>query len=199
MSCVRNNPTKTKGVVIESFLVSWLVAVSFLHHFAPLALKSPLMRTKTGFLAITPHMNYWKLSKKLSNLPCVWLGDLYNEVIWWIVFVEWLTDKIRLSVVSSWDHCQRFSSSQISDKLRLGLKSVQNLSLDFVGWSCAVVVTFFILDANFKNNASIQVIQCHHVERKNLDGQSKSNLKETNNVKKLPIVLILRNYEQQYC
>ena len=144
-------------------------------------------------------MNYWKLSKKLSNLPCVWLGDLYNEVIIWIVFFFFLTDEIRLRVVSSWDHCRRFLSSQISDKLRLGLESVQNLSLDFVGWSCAVVVTFFILDATFKNNASIQVIQCHHVQRKNLDGQSKSNLKETNNVKKLPIVLILRNYEQQYC
>ena len=43
--------------------------------------------------------------------------------------------------VSSWDHCQRSSPLQISDTLRAGFVLLQDLSLGFVEWSCAAVIT----------------------------------------------------------
>ena len=45
------------------------------------------------------------------------------------------------SLISSRDHCQRSSPSRILDTSRAGFKPAQNLSLDFVEWSCAVVIT----------------------------------------------------------
>ena len=45
------------------------------------------------------------------------------------------------SLISSRDHCQRFSSSQISDTPLAGFEPPQSLSSGFVEWSCAVVVT----------------------------------------------------------
>ena len=46
-----------------------------------------------------------------------------------------------LSLISSWDHCQRSSSSRISNTPRAGLEPAQNLSSGFVEWSCAVAIT----------------------------------------------------------
>ena len=46
-----------------------------------------------------------------------------------------------LSLISSRDHCQRSSPSRISDTLRAGFETAQNLSSGFVEWSCAVVIT----------------------------------------------------------
>ena len=60
---------------------------------------------------------------------------------WWIVFAEWLTDERRFSFISSRDHCQRSSPSQISGTPRAGFQPAQNLSSDFVEWSCRVVIT----------------------------------------------------------
>ena len=45
------------------------------------------------------------------------------------------------SLIFSRDHCQRPSPSQISDMWRAGFEPAQNLSLDLVKWSCAVVIT----------------------------------------------------------
>ena len=45
------------------------------------------------------------------------------------------------SLISSWDHCQRSSPSQISDTLRAGFEPAQNLISGLVEWSCAVVIT----------------------------------------------------------
>ena len=45
------------------------------------------------------------------------------------------------SLIPSWDHCQRSSPSWISDTLRAGFELAQNLSSDFVEWSCAAVIT----------------------------------------------------------
>ena len=44
-------------------------------------------------------------------------------------------------LVSSRDHCQRSSPSQISDTLRVGFEPAQNLSLGLAEWNCAVVIT----------------------------------------------------------
>ena len=46
----------------------------------------------------------------------------------------------RKGLISSRDHCQRSSSSRIPDSPRAGFEPVQNLSLGFVEWSCAVVI-----------------------------------------------------------
>ena len=44
------------------------------------------------------------------------------------------------SLISSRDHCQRSSPSQIFDTPRAGCQPVQNLSSGFVEWSCAVAI-----------------------------------------------------------
>ena len=54
-----------------------------------------------------------------------------------------------LSLISSRDHCQRFSPLQISDTLREESKSAKNLSTDFVEWSFVVV---FSQKKSVKNN-----------------------------------------------
>ena len=46
-----------------------------------------------------------------------------------------------ISLMSSWDHCQRSSPSRISDTPRARFEPVQNLSSGLVEWSCAVVIT----------------------------------------------------------
>ena len=45
------------------------------------------------------------------------------------------------SFISSRDHCQRSSPSQISDTPRAGFEPAQDLSSDFVELSCAAVIT----------------------------------------------------------
>ena len=42
------------------------------------------------------------------------------------------------SLISSRDHCQKFSASWISDTVRAGFEHAQNLSSGLVEWSCAV-------------------------------------------------------------
>ena len=45
------------------------------------------------------------------------------------------------SFISSRDHCQRSSPSQISDTPRAGFEPAQYLSSGLVEWNCAVVIT----------------------------------------------------------
>ena len=45
-----------------------------------------------------------------------------------------------ISLIFSWDHCQRSSPSQITDMLQTGFELAQNLSSGLVEWSCAVVI-----------------------------------------------------------
>ena len=52
--------------------------------------------------------------------------------------IDW---RKAFSLISSRDHCQRSSPSQISDKPWAGFKTAQNLSPGFAEWSCAVVIT----------------------------------------------------------
>ena len=44
------------------------------------------------------------------------------------------------TLISSWDHCQKSSLLRISKTPQAGFKSVQNLSLALVEWSCTVVI-----------------------------------------------------------
>ena len=59
----------------------------------------------------------------------------------WLAFVEWLTDKRRLVFISSRHLCQRFSPSQITNTLQTRFENAQNLSSDFVEWSCTFMIT----------------------------------------------------------
>ena len=45
------------------------------------------------------------------------------------------------SLIPSWDHCQRSAPSRISDMPWAGFRPAQNLSLGFVEWSYAEVIT----------------------------------------------------------
>ena len=45
------------------------------------------------------------------------------------------------NVISIWDHCQRFSLSQISDTPPGGLEPAENQSIGFVELGCMVVIT----------------------------------------------------------
>ena len=45
------------------------------------------------------------------------------------------------SLISSRNHCQRYSPSRISDTTRTGFEPAQNLSSSLVEWSCVVVIT----------------------------------------------------------
>ena len=54
---------------------------------------------------------------------------------------ETIGQRKAFSLISSRDHCQRSSSSRISNTPRAGFELAQNLSSDFVEWSCAVVIT----------------------------------------------------------
>ena len=49
--------------------------------------------------------------------------------------------RTALSIISSWDHCQRFSPSQISNTSRAGFEPAQNLSSGFAEGSCAELIT----------------------------------------------------------
>ena len=56
-------------------------------------------------------------------------------------FCSMVDRRKAFSLISSRDHCQRSSPSRISDTLRAGFEPAQNLSSDFVDWSCAVVIS----------------------------------------------------------
>ena len=45
------------------------------------------------------------------------------------------------SLISSWDHCQKSSSSQISGTLQVDSEPGHKLSSDFAEWKSAVVIT----------------------------------------------------------
>ena len=71
------------------------------------------------------------------------------------------------SLNSSWDHCQRSTSSQISNMLWAGFESMQNLSSGFVEWSCAVVITntpryqLVTQKKNFYKNVCVSNSKCN--------------------------------------
>ena len=69
-----------------------------------------------------------------NKLICVVQQILDDEL-----FCGMVDRQEMISLISSWDHCQRCSSSQISFMPRVGFELPQNLSSGFVEWSCPVV------------------------------------------------------------
>ena len=52
--------------------------------------------------------------------------------------VDW---RKMFSLISNWDHCQRYSPSRTSDTTWAGFEPAQSLSSGLAEWSCAVVIT----------------------------------------------------------
>ena len=57
-----------------------------------------------------------------------------------MMIIYGMVDRRKVLIISSRDH-SRFSSSQISVRVRARFEPAQNLSLDFVEWSFEVVIT----------------------------------------------------------
>ena len=97
--------------------------------------------------------NYWLLdliqlfyqrnAMNSFQIIITWISLGWIVEWWWIVFVVWLTK--AFSLISSQDHFQRFTPSWISVMLQTGFEPVRNLSLDFVKWSCAVVINIILM------------------------------------------------------
>ena len=68
-------------------------------------------------------------------------NKFYLELMMMNCFCRMVDRQQAFSLMSSRNHCQRFSPSQISDTPRAGFKFVQNLSSGFVEWICVVVIT----------------------------------------------------------
>ena len=56
-------------------------------------------------------------------------------------FCSMVDRRKAFNLISSQDHCQRPSPSQISATPQAGFELAQNLSSGFIEWSCAVVIT----------------------------------------------------------
>ena len=84
------------------------------------------------------------LPKNLSNLTSNG-GKLVKNIGMMMMMMNCFCGMVdrrkAFSLISSRDHCQRSSPSRISDTPRAGFEPAQNLSSDFVEWSCAVVRT----------------------------------------------------------
>ena len=57
------------------------------------------------------------------------------------VFCGMVNRQKVFSLISSQEHCQKSSPSQISNTLQAGFKLAQNLSSDYAELSCAVLIT----------------------------------------------------------
>ena len=79
--------------------------------------------------------HYLSFLQKCIDIMIVW------KPLWIEFFCGIVDGRKTFSIISSPDHCQRSSPSQISDTPRAGFEPAQNLSSGIVEWSCAVVIT----------------------------------------------------------
>ena len=104
----------------------------------------------------TKGLSYIKWRKNI--ISCKVMFEQYTKWWWWwwydddeelFLWYGWPTKDVN--PISSWDHCQRFSPSRISDTPRGGLEPVQNLSVGLVEWSYSAVITATLRRHNLKN------------------------------------------------
>ena len=73
------------------------------------------------------------------NFRCLkWFFSKLPRKLWSVGMVD---RRKMFSLISSRDLCQRSSPLRISDTTRAGFEPAENLSLSFVKWSCALVIT----------------------------------------------------------
>ena len=80
------------------------------------------------------------LAKKIQS---VYISNFNTPILYWWMnsFCGMADGRKAVSLVSKRNHCQRSSSSRISDMPRTGFEPAQNLSSGFVEWSYALVIT----------------------------------------------------------
>ena len=88
-------------------------------------------------------LHIW-FARNLRNIS-TWLAvQIWAELFLFLMmncFCGMIDRHKALSLISSWDHCQRSSPRRISDTSRAGFEPAQNLSSGFVEWSRAVAIT----------------------------------------------------------
>ena len=95
---------------------------------------------------------------------CQWFlnqGGNGRMVIMNNCFCHMANQRKAISLISSWDHCQRSSPWQNSTMLQAGFETMQNLSLGFVEWRCAIVITTTLLQAGFLLNQEVNSWNLH--------------------------------------
>ena len=65
-------------------------------------------------------------------------NDDDDELLLWH---GWVTKDVTFIIISSRDHCQRSTSSRMSDTPQSGIEVAQNLSSGLNEWSCVLVIT----------------------------------------------------------
>ena len=112
----------------------WSLALEFLLHFC--------------------NSNNGIIIKALLVILWSWLQSTHSSIKrvhswnWWMTmnyFCGMVDRRKVFSLISSQDHCQRFSPSRISDTPRAGFERAQNLSWGLVEWSCAVLITITVI------------------------------------------------------
>ena len=101
------------------------------------------------------------------------------------------------SLIYCRDHCQGFSSSQISNTPRVGFESAQNLNLGFLEWSCAVVITTkprcHIITTTLRSNLKLRNVRC-------LRNQIKKSLEpEVQRCIQNPVKYLRWSFLQKFC
>ena len=85
--------------------------------------------------------NGWHIFGQLTDPNFKW-RELSKIVIMMMNYFCGMVDRQKaFSLISSRNHCQRYSPPRISDTSRAGFEPAQNLSSGFVEQSCAVVIT----------------------------------------------------------
>ena len=101
-------------------------------YFFPVSI---LKRVQFYYLIVRNWRSHWLFKFSFGNIavdPSMMMMNCFCGMV----------DRRRaFSLISSRDHCQRSSSSRISDTPRAEFEPAQNLSSGLVEWSCAVVIS----------------------------------------------------------
>ena len=94
-------------------------------------------------LTMVPYNNESQYLRIQQFITCQFNKDCIHKkrvmmIMMMNCFCEMVDRRKALSIISSRDHCQRFSPLQISDTPRAVVEPVQNLSSHFLEYSCAV-------------------------------------------------------------
>ena len=96
----------------------------------------------TAFLQNTRRLLLALHNKLIIFLNCFIIQILlFVQISLMNCFCGMVDRRKAFSLISSRDHCQRSSPSQISNTPRAGFKPAQSLSSGLVEWSCAVMIT----------------------------------------------------------
>ena len=146
-----------KTLRFKNNLFLWTLAVLIL--CCPFQSSFYILPKREGILIIFDYR--WQLTEpsilspqvkqkamKIFKWPCLltshipWVINSDDSIIMMMMncFYGMVDRRKAFSLISSRDHCQRSSPSQISDTPRAGFEPAQNLSSGLVEWSCEVAI-----------------------------------------------------------